>query len=267
MTRSYLRSLEHHFDLAEVTVAGRPSIRHGRLAWGPTARYAPATFDRPRLAQATEPAVERPAEATPEPTPSLTPADLEAAVAEARAEAVGSTTSAVRAEVEASLKAREVRALEAIGRQLDEREGAYLAVLAELQGEARELILEVARAVAPRAVARAPLADIERLLEDLVPCLDAQPRLELSVAPDLVVSGRELLARIAATNSFPGEIVVASDPSLGPGDARLAWQRGTAERDTGTLTEEALRIARGWLESRAEGGALGTRSNAGEIVS
>jgi flagellar assembly protein FliH len=272
MARPYLRSLEREFDLADVTVAGRPSIRHGRLASGPTARYAPATFDRPRCAERAaettpEPAPETTSEPTGQPAPSLTPADLEAAVAEARAEAVSATASRVRAELEASLKAREVLALEALGRQLDERQAAYLGALAELRDEAREVILEVARAVAPGAFARAPLANVERLLEELVPSLDAQPRLELKLAPGLAAAGREGLARIAAASGFQGEIVVEPDPSMAPGDARLSWQGGAAERSTQTLTEEALRIARGWLGAHAEMGAPDTRSNAGEILS
>ena len=256
MNRPFLRSLERTFDLDEVTVSGPPSIHHRRLAAGPTRRYAPPAFEPspPELTPATapEPAPEAEPAPAPEPPPPPAPgptlAELQAAVAEARAEAVERTAAQVRAEVEDSLKAREVAALEGLGRRLDDHHAAYRTILAGLRDQAHELIVEVARAVAPRAIARAPLADVEHLLEDLMPCLDAEPKLELALAPDLVPAGREILARIATTSGFRGEVVVAADPAMALGDAHLAWRRGDAVRDVGALTEQALQIALRWLE-------------------
>lgn len=246
MARSFLRSLEREFDLAEVTIPGRPSIQPCWLTSAPTTRYEPATFDQPPA----EAVRQAPPKALP-PTPSFTAAELEVAVAEARADAARDAAETVRAELEASLAARETEALEGLSNRLSDCQAKFDAALCERRARAHELILEVARAVALRAIARAPLADVERLLDDLVPHLAAEPRLELKLAPDLVPSGRATLLRIAAASGYRGEVVVEADTALVPGDARLAWRRGEAERNVEGVVERAVQIARKWLESGA----------------
>lgn len=247
MRRPYLKMLETRFDADEVAVVGRPQVSAGRVVSGTPARYLPGAlnFDtRPPPAQRPE---------VP-PPPAYTQAELDAAVGEARASAAAAATEAAREEAlrEASsgIAAAEAEAMQEVVRQLAALQESFDLTISELRADARTLVLEVVQAVIPRALQRAPLADVEQLLQDLVPRLEAEPNLRLELAPDLLEAGQAALAQIAAESGFRGGIDVIGDPALGPGDARLRWQDGEAERRVADVTAAAIAIAEDWLASR-----------------
>jgi hypothetical protein len=62
-----------------------------------------------------------------------------------------------------------------------------------------------------------------------------------------VAEGRSLLDRVAAETRYPGELAVTADATLGPGDARLCWQDGSAVRDLAELEAEALDLLDAWF--------------------
>jgi flagellar assembly protein FliH len=186
--------------------------------------------------------------AAPEPAPPPVGAEeLAAAVALARAEGRAEGESAAQAEIEAGLERRRCAAAEAIAQALAQMQGEDQARLARRAGASRELALALARAIVPRALERAPLADVEAMLRELVARLADQPRLHLALAPDLVDPGRELLEVLAREAGFAGQLAVEGDPGLGAGDARLTWRHGRAIRDLAVIEREALAVADAWL--------------------
>jgi len=157
----------------------------------------------------------------------LTRAELDAACAEARA--AGAAESAMR-EREASER-RQAEALERMAeglRGLAERQGA---VLAEALAQATRLALAIARRVAPAALARQPLAEIEALVGHQLAELVDEPRVVVRVAADLVGPLEARLDGLAAASGFAGAVILIADDALAPGDCRIEWADGGVERD------------------------------------
>jgi hypothetical protein len=189
-------------------------------------------------------------------------AELVEAVAAARTEAAAETETRLRAELAASLEQRQAEAWRALSEQLVESRAELERLLRQRAGASRDLALALARALAPRALARAPLADIEAMLRETLARLEPYPRLELRLPQELVAQGRSLLHRAAAETGYPGELAVTPDATLRPGDARLCWQDGAAVRDLAELEAEALDLVDAWLpvdgkdDERRNGGSL-----------
>ena len=99
--------------------------------------------------------------------------------------------------------------------------------------------MAIARALVPRALERQPLADIEAMLRDLLVRLESQPRMILALPPALLDVGQQTLGAIVARGRLRGRIVDRAGSALGPGDARLAWRGGRAERDLVELERAA----------------------------
>jgi len=233
------------FDPAEVVTVDGPRAHTGRIAAGRAGeRLVLPRIDGDEAVDAAPVAdeVAAPPEPPEAPAPGITEEELEAARTAAREEAYREAEAATRAALTASIEQRTAAALEAIARALAESQAAYAAQVAGCARQSRDLGLALGRAIVPRALAHAPLADIEAMLLELVPRLKAQPRLELRLAPDLVEAGRAALMRVADTADYRGSIEVAADPALADGDARLAWHQGVAERSLARIEAEATAL-------------------------
>ncbi len=136
---------------------------------------------------------------------------------------------------------------------LEEIEATIAATLARIEAGCRELFAErqvleqafetetavlahaIASRLAPALMAAHPLAEIETLVRE---CLDAcrrEPRLVVRVSEALLDPLGERIEHLKAGTSFTGEIVLLSDPGLGPHDCRVEWPDGGAERDMAAL--------------------------------
>ena len=228
------------FDPAEVVAVDGPRARAGQIGGLAAERLVLPHIDGPADA-APDDTTAPPAAAEAQP-PRFTEDELSAALAAARDEARRETEAKVRAATTASIEHRQAEALATIARRLGESQAAYDARIAGCARHGRDLGLALARAIIPRALARAPLADIEAMLFDLVPRLHGQPRLELRVSPDLVEAGRATLARVAQTADYQGAIEVVADAALHDGDARLDWHHGAAERSLARLETETAAL-------------------------
>jgi flagellar biosynthesis/type III secretory pathway protein FliH len=210
---------------------------------------AAAPFDFPWLEPSGDP--EAAAAAAPPTARTFSEAELEAALAAARAQAAAAAEAKVRAAIEADMAARQTAALERIAAELAAHQVELDRALAARAAASRDLALALARALVPRALERQPLADAEAMLRDLVIRLEGQPRLTLSLPPALVEAGQQLAREIAAQAGYHGEMAVVPEAQLGPGDARLSWPGGYAERDLALLEREALAVVDAWLPDTA----------------
>lgn len=175
-----------------------------------------------------------------EPPPAVYSADdLEAARAEARA--AGKTAGA--AEASARIEARFAEAADAIAAALARLLARQTGELAELRAEAGEIAFAVAAKLAPSLIARTPLAEIELMVEQCLGDLADEPRVVVRVADGLVDPLKERIDGLAAAAGFPGQVVLLGEPSMGPGDARVEWAHGGAERNAravGAAVEAAV---------------------------
>ena len=234
----------------------------------PQGKAAAVRFRYPRLEELSEP--ERasspaiPPEPAPPPEPTFSAEELAVAIALGRQEAAAKTEARVRAEMLASLEHRQTEALRAIAEALAASQAALDRTLTARAGASRDLALAVARALVAKALARQPLADIEAMFREVVVRLEGVPWLELRLAPDLVPAGQASLTRAAEEADYRGEIRVIPDARLGPGDARLIWQDGSAERDLARLEDEVAALVETWVPAAcpAAGDDPGGRSGA-----
>lgn len=205
----------------------------------------------PRAVQAGVPPRDEP----PQPPPTFSRAELDAAVAAARADAAAAGAAAARDEMAVRIEQRQSAALVVLARELSERRVEFDRMIEARARASQALALAMARALVPRALALAPLADIEPMLRDLVARLEGQPRLLLRLPPDLVEPGRRLILEVAADARFEGALETRADPALGPGDAELLWQDGRAERRLELIALDAEALVRAWLPEPPEDGA------------
>ncbi len=162
-------------------------------------------------------------------------AALEKRIADAREEGRKQGFAAGRKqaleEIEASIAATLERVAAACRQLFAERQALEQA----FEAETAVLAHAIASRLAPALMAAHPLAEIEALVRE---CLDAcrrEPRLVVRVSEALLDPLGERIERLKAGTSFTGEIVLLSDPGLGPHDCRVEWPDGGAERDMAAL--------------------------------
>lgn len=109
----------------------------------------------------------------------------------------------------------------------------------DAQGEVGDLAVQVAMEVCRKMLPHAPEelvgAEVSALVKALMPELAGQPRVVVKTAPEMVERLRPLLQDIADRSGFEGRLVVLDEPGMEPGDARVEWADGGAERNTSRL--------------------------------
>lgn len=158
----------------------------------------------------------------PRPKRSFTPEEVEAIRAEAYAE--GERSAVAQAEAEAA------QALQGIAAVSHSALGALAAVAHEHRTGSAELALACAGKIADAALARFPETVIAAALTALAREVEAQPKLLVRAAPDLVERLQATLEQTAAAIGFPGQILVRAD-ALVPAAFVIDWGDGRAAFD------------------------------------
>jgi flagellar assembly protein FliH len=156
---------------------------------------------------------------------------------------------------ESALREVERRAadgLEAVAAGLAGLDAAQARAVAELRAEAARLALAIAGRLAPALIARQPLSEIEAVIAECLTQLPTEPRVVVRVAEGLVetLSGRidELARRIG----FSGAVVLLGEPAMAPGDARVEWADGGAERDLARTLAAIEEVVARYCRTEAE---------------
>ena len=171
---------------------------------------------------------------TPPPEPTFTRAEVTAARAAGAAEARAAALAEAARTTEACIAASLTTLADGITQVCETRQ-AY----AE---EAQRRALETARAIlqkaAPALSRKAPLAEVEAVVADCLREAFDEPRIVLRVADSLFEALQQRLGFLTTSTGFAGKVVLLADENLGPGDARVEWAEGGAERDTGRLMRD-----------------------------
>jgi len=168
------------------------------------------------------------------PEPTYTVGDLAAA----RESAFAAGRDAGLAEAAQAAETHAAAALEAIDRNI-----AALAVQRAERDEATErqaiaLLRTVLQKAVPALSRKDPLAEIQ---EFVVSCLHEaldEPRLVLRVSDALFDEVQRRTAGITQAAGYGGKVVLLAEPALSPGDARVEWADGGAERIAGRFARE-----------------------------
>jgi flagellar assembly protein FliH len=158
--------------------------------------------------------------------PTFSVADLEAAKQVARAEGVAVGLEEARAGYER----RATQAIEAAARQMALLDAAQAESNAMMRRNAIEVAVVVVRKLFPQLEARHGLAEVEQLVGDSLNQLFDEPRVVIRVHDTLleVLQGR--VEALAQSAGYPGRLILIADGSIGPGDCRVEWADGGAER-------------------------------------
>jgi flagellar assembly protein FliH len=108
----------------------------------------------------------------------------------------------------------------------------------ELQADSIAVIQALAHKVLPEMSAREGTGEIERLAREILDRLRTEPRIVFTVNDGLAERLQEQLPALAAGMGCSGTVEVIADSSVAPGDCRIDWTNGGAERDTARLIAE-----------------------------
>jgi flagellar assembly protein FliH len=153
--------------------------------------------------------------------------DLEAAKAAAYAEGV----AAGRVAAEQDIARRIADACAVIGSKLDLLMKATAERGETQMREAVTAAVEIARRLLPSLGKREAIGEVEALIRECLTRLHDEPRLVVRVADELLDPVRQRIDQITGAAGYMGKIILFADPALKPGDARVEWADGGAERD------------------------------------
>jgi flagellar assembly protein FliH len=169
--------------------------------------------------------VQRSEEVPEEPDP-LTEAEIEALKVKAFEDGKTSGIAEAVSAHDAALAAACAALANSISQLLDHAD----AEIALMRREAVELAMITASKLAPALIAREPAAEIEALVEACLESLKTESHIVVRVAESMHDSVETRLNEIAAKRGFAGRVIVAVDDVLTPGDVKVEWQGGGAER-------------------------------------
>ena len=132
-----------------------------------------------------------------------------------------------------------------------------IATLSAAQNEANDILLQDAIAIAMAVVHKLQpeysrlhgLSEIELVVRECLSHLDREMRVTVRVSPDQVDAVRDTVAGAVETIAFEGKVVCQADHRIEPGDCRLEWGDGGAERHQGHLWAQIDRVVGAALAS------------------
>jgi flagellar assembly protein FliH len=167
----------------------------------------------------------------------------QAAIAEAEARGYKRGLGAAEANAAAQLKTdaerRTAAAFERMAVALEGLAARLKGVEDRFEAESVEVAVAVARKLAPRLIAREPLAEIAALATECFGELLKAPHVVVRVNESLYAAAREKLEDIARARGFEGRLVVLGEPDIPAGDCRIEWADGGLKRDL-AATEAAI---------------------------
>ncbi len=166
--------------------------------------------------------------------PTFSKAELDAA----REAGVAAGCAAALAEAAKSTEVRVAGALSSLALGLKVILAARQRYAEDAQRDALETLRAVLAKAVPALCRKAPLAEIEAMAVECLREAFDEPRVVLRVADGLFEAMQPRVEAVIAASGFAGKIVLLADETLGPGDARIEWADGGAERDTRRLMRD-----------------------------
>ncbi len=123
-----------------------------------------------------------------------------------------------------------------------ERLGTMAAQLAETcegrEQQAVETAVLLLGKLFPELARRNALTEVEALIDQCLAQLRQEPHVVIRIADALLDPLRDRLEEITTKAAFDGKVVLLADDAVAPGDVRVEWADGGAERDSQRLWTE-----------------------------
>ncbi len=172
------------------------------------------------------------------PPPKFDQEDLE----RARAEGQASGKEIGAQEAMQSIEQQISQAMNAVSAQLSGLSQAQVESHERQGREALEVALIVVRKIFPHLAGRHGLAEVESVVCDCLQRLRDEPRIVIRVADAVLDQVEARIGELAARAGFEGKVVYLAQDGLSPGDVRVEWADGGAERDSERLWREIEQI-------------------------
>lgn len=211
------------------------------------------SFDEPHPLEDAPVAVASESESEVESPPPPPPTFTEDEVDQLKAEAFEAGRAEGRMEAQAADERMAVLALEAAAAKMGELARLEAAAADRNAREAIAVAVSVVRKMLPELARREGLGEIEALVAECIGRLTGEARIMLRVAESLRERVAERIEPIAARVGFEGRLLTAGEASLAPGDCRLEWADGGAERDSARLMGEIDGILERYLGAASPG--------------
>jgi len=130
------------------------------------------------------------------------------------------------------------QALGVIGQQLPHVAQKQIEIEERQTRNAIDVAGTLVRKLFPKMVRRQGLSEIESLVGDALERLREEPRIVIRVAEELLDPIKERIGALAQGAGFEGRVIFLAQDGMAPGDARVEWADGGAERDTDRLWRE-----------------------------
>lgn len=184
-------------------------------------------------------------EIAPPPPPSFSEEELNAAKAAAWEEGriAGVEEEKQRQETEAKARARSIeQACQTLAREalsIAQRQQQFFVIQTQ---ELSELAMLLAQKVAGDALAQLPEGSAKLLVQQCLPVLQQQPRVVLMVHSTIAEQMDAAMRELIDAHHFETHITVKGSDQFQPGEARLEWQDGLAERRMDTIWNQIKSI-------------------------
>ena len=141
-------------------------------------------------------------------------------------------------EAHQTIDARVAAAMGNLGQQIPDLHRLQIEANDETRRDAIRLASAILKKMLPASCAQHAFAEVAHVVEEVIGHVLDEPRIIVKVADDLVDSMRSRLEEVADSHGFEGRVVVQADARLAPGDCKVEWADGGAERDQARLMDE-----------------------------
>lgn len=172
-----------------------------------------------------------------EPPPPPPPVFSEEELERARKDAYQQGYKAAMTEADNSRERRVADLLEVISREFSTLFAAEDLRNAQFEAESIRLTLATFQRLFPAMDKKYGLEEIKSVITDVLENQREQTEMRLDVMPDYVEDIQNYVQRVLRQSNIGGICNVAGNNSCGPGDCRLTWEQGGAQRDSRQLAE------------------------------
>lgn len=170
----------------------------------------------------------------PPPPPTFTEEELD--VAREEAHKVG--YEAAMNEAEGATERLISLSLSAIAAQMQQLEKKQAEANDARVADSIDVARMIIRKMFPELTKKAGLEEIIGVIQECVSKIDKPIRVVVRVFPEAVEPLRARIDETAKNAGFEGKMIVSGDPRVAPGDCRIEWGEGGAERDTGRIADK-----------------------------
>lgn len=139
--------------------------------------------------------------------------------------------------------------LDQVSRQLHLLEGQENARRQAIKRDTARLAHIIGAKLAATLVSQKPLAEIEALVADCLETCQQEPKLVIRLNDSLIEPMQEKIDQMRRTQHFEGQIILFGDAGIPPGDGRIEWNDGGAERSGKALNEVIENIVERYVHS------------------